>query len=770
MLNKNKILIAIAFSLTLTACEDYSLDANGNALGTINIEGEAVFGDILTATLSDGNGITNSNVSYVWLSNGVPVSGANAMSYTVAESDIGNELSVSVSYTDDDGYSESIISGMTDAVPTPAVNFTGMVTVTGTAVEEQTLMTSVVDDNGIDGEITFQWFAGTAEISGATADSYLLTSAEVGTEVTVVASYTDNDEFIEAITSPPVMIEAKPPATVNVAGAATFSASQFVIGTEVSAVVADPNGFTTGTSQWFADGVAIADATNIMYTPTLAEVGKSLSVQVIYSDTDGYAEDVMASTDALVYSYIVTNEADFIAAVAGLVEGDWIALDSAAGGDYADMAEISVTVNNVTLTNVPSGSATITGATCITLSGDNAMVNGLMFEETNIVVDSACDADGGNSSLFINASNATVKNSTFLGDIATDEYAMLASKGNDNLIERNEFSGRNMELKSAALVIFNNADEDSQERTTVQYNHFKDMGPDSGDAGDRRSDASAIQVGRSTGSDSTGAGEHLVQYNLFDNVIVDKRVMRVQSSNSTIKGNTIINSTGMISVEDGAQNTVTENIIIPVGDDSDDGGISFTTMAHTITHNYVENSLTTSGDRAALFLFSDPIDNSGNEAITAAGIIELVTVIANNTVINSRHGFGFDDKNCAVVPPTLDVDSNFIANESTNDNGNSSEAVAEGDFVDEPCTFNSATDYDANEFYAKDISDIDANANVFTFNGGSADNTTGARDEAVLTTNAQDLKSGATANVGADVTKLYKISSTEIGPNSTWVR
>jgi hypothetical protein len=147
-----------------------------------------------------------------------------------------------------------------------------------------------------------------------------------------------------------------------------------------------------------------------------------------------------------------------------------------------------------------------------------------------------------------------------------------------------------------------------------------------------------------------------------------------------------------------------------------------------------------------------------------------VTIVANNTVINSQHGFGFDDKNCAVVPPRLDVDSNFIANESTNDNGNNSEAVAEGDFVDEPCTFNAATDYDANEFYAKDISDIDGNANVFNFNGGSADNTTGARDEAVFTSNAQDLKSASTANIGADVTKLYKISSSEVGPNSTWVR
>ena len=144
--------------------------------------------------------------------------------------------------------------------------------------------------------------------------------------------------------------------------------------------------------------------------------------------------------------------------------------------------------------------------------------------------------------------------------------------------------------------------------------------------------------------------------------------------------------------------------------------------------------------------------------------------MAKNTIINSRHGFGFDDKNCDVVPPTLDVDSNFIANESTNDNGNNAEAVAEGDFVDEPCTFNGATDYDANEFYKKDISDIDGNANVFNFNGGSADNTTAARDEAVLTTNTQDLKSGAIANVGADLTKLYKISASEVGPDSTWVR
>jgi Ca2+-binding RTX toxin-like protein len=79
---------------------------------------------------------------------------------------------------------------------------TGSVTITGTAQQGQTLTAanSLADIDGL-GVITYQWRANGIDISGATAQTYVLSAAEVGKTVTVLVRYTDGFGTAESVSS-----------------------------------------------------------------------------------------------------------------------------------------------------------------------------------------------------------------------------------------------------------------------------------------------------------------------------------------------------------------------------------------------------------------------------------------------------------------------------------------------------------------------------------------------------------------------------------------
>ena len=80
---------------------------------------------------------------------------------------------------------------------------TGTVTISGTTPIVGTVLTAVntlADVDGL-GAISYQWKADGVDISGATGNSYVLTAAEVGKTITVVAIYTDGQGTVENVAS-----------------------------------------------------------------------------------------------------------------------------------------------------------------------------------------------------------------------------------------------------------------------------------------------------------------------------------------------------------------------------------------------------------------------------------------------------------------------------------------------------------------------------------------------------------------------------------------
>ena len=96
---------------------------NATASGQPTITGTVGVGETLSADtsgISDRNGLSNPRYTYQWVHSvdgtDTDISGATGSSYAVASSDAGRAFKVKATFTDDDGYSETLTSAATDVV------------------------------------------------------------------------------------------------------------------------------------------------------------------------------------------------------------------------------------------------------------------------------------------------------------------------------------------------------------------------------------------------------------------------------------------------------------------------------------------------------------------------------------------------------------------------------------------------------------------------------------------------------------------------------
>ena len=196
--------------------------------------------------------------------------------------------------------SETVTSAATQAIVNVNDAPTGSVAVTGTATQAQTLTAAntLADADGL-GALSYQWKAGGVNIDGATSSTYTLTQAEVGKTVTASVSYTDGGGTLETVTSAATQavnnVNDAPTGSVTVSGTAAQAQTLTAANT-----LADADGLGTLSYQWKAGGANIDGATSSTYTLTQAEVGKTVTASVSYTDGGGTLETVTsAATQAI---------------------------------------------------------------------------------------------------------------------------------------------------------------------------------------------------------------------------------------------------------------------------------------------------------------------------------------------------------------------------------------------------------------------------------------------------------------------------------------
>ena len=232
----NKTIAISTIALAMVGCNTDTLpDKIGNSFGQLSLSGEAKVGETLTTTLTDANGLDASAVSYTWMADDVAIASATSSSLLLTDTQAGTNIKVTVSYTDNDNYSEVITSNPTADV---LINFIGAIEISGTLESGKLLTATVLDDNDFDPEsVVYSWLADDVAIVDATESIFALTDDEIGKTVVVTAAYSDLDGYTETLTSAATGVIA--PASANTP--ATFS------GDLTAAIANNVSGAITGT-------------------------------------------------------------------------------------------------------------------------------------------------------------------------------------------------------------------------------------------------------------------------------------------------------------------------------------------------------------------------------------------------------------------------------------------------------------------------------------------------------------------------------------------
>ena len=212
-----------------------------------------------------------------------------------------------------------------DSVTGSTGNAVSYVEISGDPTTGETLTSTISDGNGFDpANVTYTWVADNKVLSGSTSSTYFLTDADVGSMISVIVNYTDNDGYAEkAISAETDVIEIP---AVPSAGSVAISGDAYV-DFELTAVITDENGSgdTPIVYVWMADGVAIADATSASYTLTEAELTKTITVSATYTDNDDFPEDTLSDPTAPVIvkpADVVTSQVAKITDTMGVGIGD----------------------------------------------------------------------------------------------------------------------------------------------------------------------------------------------------------------------------------------------------------------------------------------------------------------------------------------------------------------------------------------------------------------------------------------------------------------
>ena len=267
------------------------------------------------------------------------IAGATASTYTLDDADVGAQIFVQVSYTDGHGTNEGPLTSAQTG-PVTNVNDTpvGVPTITGTVQEDQILTanTSGISDADGLGAFSYQWYRDGVAIGGATASTYTLGDADVGSQISVQVNYTDGHGTAEGPltsvqTGPVININDVPVGVPTITG--TVQEDQTL--TADTSGISDVDGLGAFSYQWYRDGVAIAGATASTYTLDDADVGATITVAASYTDGQGTAEGPLTSAQTAAVANVNDTPVG-VPTITGTVQEDQILTADTTGISDAD--------------------------------------------------------------------------------------------------------------------------------------------------------------------------------------------------------------------------------------------------------------------------------------------------------------------------------------------------------------------------------------------------------------------------------------------------
>ena len=278
------------------------------------VGGLARDGSTLTADPGTWQGTPTITYEYQWQrcvsGDCAAIPGATGSTYSLTPADVGSAVRVLVTAVNDAGSSAPVASAPTSSVTQLPPSNATLPQLSGSERDGQTLTTTIGGWNGtapLGYDVQWQRCAddGTAcaDIPGATAWSYVLGGADIGSTVRSEVTASNGAGFAVAVSAPTNTVEESPPANTTVP--------------EVSGAVRDGQTLTAGTGDWTgtdpltfsyqwqrcdAAGATCADidgATDPTYTLGAADVAGTVRVIVTASNVAGDDTSTSPTTETV---------------------------------------------------------------------------------------------------------------------------------------------------------------------------------------------------------------------------------------------------------------------------------------------------------------------------------------------------------------------------------------------------------------------------------------------------------------------------------------
>jgi surface antigen len=267
-----------------------------NNVDAPSINGTAQVGQRLSAIRGSWRPL-GAEFTYQWLADGVPVSGATRKAFTPRASVLGERIQVRVTAEKPGVKTRTALSAQTGPVRPGVFTAVNRPTIAGTAQVDRTL-TATHGDWSPQGKYAYRWFAGGDRVRGADGPSFTPGPAQLGRPIMV--SVRVSRPGYRAARSTSVPTEDVAPGTFrNPVAPGIDGTAQVGARLKASPGTWSPSGKPA--YQWLVDGEPQAGATDETFTPSAADLGSEVTVQVTMRRA-GYTAGIAAAapTDPVV--------------------------------------------------------------------------------------------------------------------------------------------------------------------------------------------------------------------------------------------------------------------------------------------------------------------------------------------------------------------------------------------------------------------------------------------------------------------------------------